>query len=89
MTHVLTVLACLDTVDNSKTAIVTFLPLAKTNDPNECFIVKDQYNQWLTVHKLLPTPGRVKDYSGVTWIDAVSEMAKRIKSSKNELQKLI
>ena len=105
LTDVPKVLAFLDEVDNSKTgiekykarqssrgyetAIVTFLPLAKTNDPNERVVVKDQYNQWLTVHKLLPTPGKVKDYGGVTWTDAVREMTKKINSSKNELHKLI
>jgi len=38
---------------------------------------------------LLPTPGKVKDYGGVTWIDAVREMTKKINSSKNDLHKLI
>ena len=105
LTDVPSVLAFLDTVDNSKTgaeaylsrqssrtyetAIVTMLPLAKTNDPNDRVIAKDQYNQWLTAHKLLPTPSQIKDYGGTTWPDAVREMNKKIKSSKNELHKLI
>jgi len=54
-----------------ETAIVTMLPLAKTNDPNDRVIAKDQYNQWLTAHKLLPTPSQKKDYGGVTWTGAV------------------
>ena len=98
------VLKFLDDVDNSKegtekyharessrtyeTAIVTYLPLAKTDDPNMRVIVKDQYNQWLTQHKLLPTPGKIKDY-GVDWIEAVKRMQRKIKSSKNELHRLI
>ena len=32
------------------TTIVVFLPLAKTNDPNDRVVVKDQYNQWLQSH---------------------------------------
>ena len=51
-------------------------------------IVKDKYNQWLTQHKLLPTPGQVKDY-GVDWIEAVKRMQRKIKSSKNQLHGLI
>ena len=41
------------------------------------------------MHKLLPTPGKVKDYGGVPWIDAIREMTTKINSSKNELHKLI
>ena len=94
------VIKFLDDVDNSKegaekycarqssrtyeTAIVTYLPLAKTDDPNMHVIVKDQYNQRLTQHKLLP----IKDY-GVDWIEAVKRMQRKIKSSKNELHRLI
>ena len=105
ITDVPSVLAFLDKVDSSKTgaeaylsrqssrsyetAIVTMLPLAKTNDPNDRVIVKDQYNQWLTAHKLLPTPSQIKNYGGATWTSAVREMNKKIKSSKNELHKLI
>ena len=37
---------------------------------------------------MLPTPGQVKDY-GINWEDAVREMQKKIKSSKNELHRLI
>ena len=51
-------------------------------------IINDQYNQWLTKHKLLLTPGQVKDY-GVNWIEAVKRMQRKIKSSKNELHRLI
>jgi len=47
------------------------------------------YNEWLNAHKLLPTPSQIKDYGGTTWPDAVREMNKKIKSSKNELHKLI
>ena len=98
------VLKFLDDVDNSKegvekyrarqssrtyeTSIVTYLPLARTDDPNLRVLAKDQYNQWLTQHKLLPTPGRVRDY-GVDWTEAVKRMQKKIKSSKNELHRLI
>jgi len=39
-------------------------------------------------HKLLPTPGKIKDY-GVDWIEAVKRMQTKIKSSKNELHRLI
>ena len=67
---------------------MTYLPLAKTDDPNMRVLVKDQYNQWLTQHKLLPTPGKIKDY-GVDWIEAVKRMQRKIKSSKNELHRLI
>ena len=105
LTDAPSVIAFLDKVDKSKTgdeaylsrqssrtyetAIVTMLPLAKTNDPNDRVIAKDQYNQWLTAHKLLPTPSQIKDYGGITWPDLVREMNKKIKSSKNELHKLI
>ena len=105
LTDVPSVLAFLDKVDNSKTgseayllrqsartyetAIVTMLPLAKTNNPNDRVIAKDQYNQWLTAHKLLPTPSQIKDYGGTTWRDLVREMNKKIKSSKNELPHFI
>ena len=82
LTDVPSVLSFLDTVDSSKTgaeaylsrqsartyetAIVTMLPLARTNDPNDRVISKDQYNQWLTAHKLLPTLSQIKDYGDVT-----------------------
>ena len=105
LTDVPSVLAFLDTVGSSKTgaeaylsrqsartyetAIVTMLPLAKTNDPNDRVIAKHQYNEWLNSHKLLPTPSQIKDYGGITWPDAVREMNKKIKSSKNDLHKLI
>ena len=104
LTHVLGVLKFLDNVDNSKegkekylarqssrgyeTAAVTYLPLARTNDPHDRVVCKAQYNEWLTQHKLLPTPGQVKDY-GITWEDAVRQMQNKIKSSKNELHRLI
>ena len=71
-----------------QTAAVTYLPLARTNDPNERVVVKDQYNTWLTQHKLLPTPAQIKDY-GITWEAAVREMQRKIKSSKNDLHRLI
>jgi hypothetical protein len=71
-----------------ETAAVTYLPLARTNDPHDRIVAKNQYNEWLTHHKLLPTPGQVKDY-GINWEDAVREMQKKIKSSKNELHRLI
>ena len=65
-------------------ACVTYLPLARANDPNDRVIAKAQMNEWLKAHNLIPTPGQVKDY-GVTWVDAVREMTKKIKSMKNEL----
>ena len=105
LTDVPSVLDFLDKVDSSKTgaeaylsrqssrayetAIVTMLPLAKTNDPNDRVIAKNQYNEWLTAHKLLPTPSQIKDYGGITWVDVVREMTKKIKNSKNELHRLI
>ena len=105
LTEIPGVLQCLDNVDNSKegkekykarqssrgyeTAAVTYLPLARTDDPHDRIVAKDQYNTWLTQHKLLPTPGKIKDYGGLTWETAVREMQKKIKSSKNELHSLI
>ena len=105
LTDVPGVLRFLDEVDNSKdgrekyqarqssrgyeTAAVTYLPLARTDDPHDRVVAKSQYNEWLTQHKLLPTPGQVKYYNGLTWETAVREMQKKIKSSKNELHKLI
>ena len=104
ITDVPGVLKFLDDVDNSKegkekylarqssrgyeTAAVTYLPLARTNDPHDRIVAKAQLNEWLTQHKLLPTPGQVKDY-GINWEDAVREMQKKIKTSKNELHRLI
>ena len=104
LTDVPGVLKFLNDVDNSKegkekylarqssrgyeTAAVTYLPLARTNDPHDRVVCKAQYNEWLTHHKLLPTPGVVKDY-GITWEDAVRQMQNKIKSSKNELHRLI
>ena len=105
LTDVPGVLKFLDDVDNSKegkekykarqssrgyeTAAVTYLPLARTDNPHDRIVAKDQYNTWLTQHKLLPTPGQVNDYGGLTWETAVREMQKKLKSSKNELHKLI
>ena len=72
----------MDDVDNSKsgpekylvrqtsrtyeTAIVTDVPFAKT-DLNWRVAAKDEYNQWLTQHKLIATPEQVKDYEA-DWI---------------------
>ena len=39
-----------------ETAAVTYLPLARTNDPNSRVVVKAQYSEWFTQRKLLPTP---------------------------------
>ena len=105
LTDVPGVLKFLDDVDSSKegkekykarqssrgyeTVAVTYLPLARTDDPNERVVVKDQYNTLLTQHKLLPTPAQIKDYGGITWETAVREMQKKVKSRKNELHKLI
>ena len=44
-------------------------------------VVKDAYSTWLTQHK-------VKDY-GVDWIEAEKRIQRKIKSSKNELHRLI
>ena len=64
------------------------LPLAKTNDPNDRVIVKDQYNQWLQSHPTLKQPGKIKDY-GMTWVEAVRTMQSKVNKSKNTLHKLI
>ena len=65
LTDVPGVLRFLDEVDNSKdgrekyqarqssrgyeTAAVTYLPLARTDDPHDRVVVKSQYNKWLTL----------------------------------------
>ena len=98
LTDVPSVLAFFDKVDSSKTgaevylsrqssrtyetAIVTMLPLARKNDPNDRIIAKDQYNQWLNAHKLLPTPSQIKVCGDVTRTYAVCKMNKKIKRSK-------
>ena len=69
VTNVQGLLKYLDDIDNSEsgakkykarirsrsayTTIIVFLPLAKTNDPNDRVIVKYQYNQWLQSHPTL------------------------------------
>ena len=99
LTDIPGLLKFLDNVDNLKegkekyqarqssrgyeTAAVTYLPLARTNDAHDRIVAKAQFNEWLTQHKLFPTRGLVKDY-GRNWEDAVREMQKKIKSSKNE-----
>ena len=73
---------------NFFTVAVNFLPLAKTNDPNDRVIAKDQYNQWLQAHQMLKKPGKTKEY-GITWVEAVKLMQAKIKSTQNDLYKLI
>ena len=73
---------------NFFTVAVNFLPLAKTNDPNDRVIAKDQYNQWLQAHQMLKKPGKTKEY-GITWVEAVKIMQAKIKSTQNDLHKLI
>ena len=69
-------------------AVVALIPLAKACNMNVRVVVKDQYNQWLKVHPVLKTPGKVKDYGG-TWETIVREISAKVKKSKNELHKLI
>ena len=73
---------------NFFTVATVFLPLAKTNDPNDRVIAKDQYNQWLEAHPFIKKPGKTKEY-GMTWVEAVKIMQAKIKNTKNELHKLI
>ena len=69
-------------------AVVALIPLAKTHDMNEHIIVKDQYHQWLKVHPVFKTSGKVKDYSR-TWETIIREISAKVKNSKNKLHKLI
>ena len=73
-----------------QTSIVTFLPLAKTDHPTLRMTCKQQYNAWLMDHPSLQTPCicRIKDYED-DWIQCVKKMQKQLKTSKNELHRLL
>lgn len=73
---------------NFFTVAVNFLPLANTNDQNNRVIAKCVYNQWLQDHSILIKPNKRKDY-GMSWIDTVKMMQRKIKKTKNDLHKLI
>ena len=64
---------------NFFTVASVFLPLARTNDPNDRVIAKDQYNQWLEAHPFIKKPGKTKEYV-MTWVEAVKRMQLKIKS---------
>ena len=69
---------------NFFTVATVFLPLAKTNDPNDRIVAKNQYNVWLEAHPFIKKPGKSKEY-GMTCVEAVKKMQSKIKNTKNEL----
>ena len=62
---------------NMYSAGVALISLAKASNMNKCVIVKDQYNQWLKVHPVLKTLGKVKDYGG-TWETIIREISAKV-----------